>query len=700
MKESINPLYTKPHYSTKLWRAYKLYLNHYYGKTLFDEVCEEIGVSQNYLNRDDNWVSNDFTKKFMEILIRKTGDKDIARKVGQYSISPDVVNNLEFSILKLLSPLLFFKLFKFNAGKLNRFHDINIPVSKMGFIVLEMKTKGDQESDIHVYHNTAGFVEAAKDLYKLDKLTVRYVVAKDSNGRQTANYEISYSGNSWLIGKFYNVSFVFIALFLIYYSSNSYLESLLKFSNYLPALITLLLGVLGGVGFVITKLSSITKYLTFYYKQEREKSQDLYNSSIKLERRYQEAQLLKRLSSELIGCLDPRQVIEKCLTSMNEQFKYNKVAVFLLSKERHRLYLSNGIGFDNLQLDVSKIEFAYPNPDKTDGFVATVLETGKTILIQDMVLYKSKLKLPNQKLIETLGVGSMIISPILSGNEKFGTIMVIKNQVEEPLTDQDRFLVENISSQLSLYFESATNYENEKKLRHIFQKYVPRTVLEQIGTSLHTSDGALRPQKKEICSVFMDLRGFTAACDNLSPEKAFDLINLFANFTTKILSDEGAIIDNIIGDEIVSFFSRRDDDPTSHIIASLRTAIRIKSEFAQLDKIFLQNGIPSLRLGIGLHVGEASVGSVGGDAKMNFTAIGTTVNKAARLQSLTKKYEAEIVCIIASKTLLDRIIHNHGIKFESEILRGTSEVTEFAVLTKENLELIVCIIQPKTFEVA
>ena len=74
----------------------------------------------------------------------------------------------------------------------------------------------------------------------------------------------------------------------------------------------------------------------------------------------------------------------------------------------------------------------------------------------------------------------------------------------------------------------------KKKLRHIFQKYVPKQVLEQISINLHTSEGTLKSQKKEICSVFMDLRGFTSSCDGVSPEKAFDLINLFAKFTTDL----------------------------------------------------------------------------------------------------------------------------------------------------------------------
>ena len=326
-----------------------------------------------------------------------------------------------------------------------------------------MTTKDESDSDVHVYQNTAGLFEGAKSLYNLDKMEVSYTITKDKNNHQKARFEIHFSSKTWIFGALTKAAASFSVLAGLYNLCKHNLSALMQFSNYIPILITLLVTVISAFGFVIFKLTNITKYLSLYYRQEKEKSQDLYISSVKLERRYQEAQLLKHLSSELIGCIDPHQVIEKCIHSINEKFSYHRVAIFLLSKARERLYFAQGIGFEGIQMDASKIEFAYPNPDKKDGFLATVLESGHTVLIDDINFYKQTLKPINQTLVETLDVGSMIISPILSGNEKFGTILVIKNKSEENLNSQDRFLIENISSQLSLYFESATNFENEKK---------------------------------------------------------------------------------------------------------------------------------------------------------------------------------------------------------------------------------------------
>jgi class 3 adenylate cyclase len=677
MSDLINPKYTVPHFSTRLWRAYKLYLNHHYGKDLFKNICEEMKIPEAYLSREDNWVSDEFARKFREILIRETGDKEIARKVGQFSISPDVINNLEYSIIKSLPPFLFFKLVKTNAPKLNRLYDIDIRKQGSGRFELTMTTRANVEADANVFLNTLGWIEATQGLFQLEKFQVHHTVEKFEDGRQCARFAISYSEKAWWLNKIESLSAVFGFFGLTYVVLDKNIAWVSQFTHLLPMMLTVLIACIVVLARGAIHFRKITHYLKFYHKQEKEKAQELYNSSLVIQRKYQEAMLLEELSSKLIGCRDPQEVINTSLKSMKDNFSFDKVAVFLLSKERGSLYFSSGTGFENVQIDTSKIEFVYPNPNKNDVFVANVLESGKSVLIDKIDGYKKQLKPVNAKLLEILEVGSMIVSPIQANEQKFGVVLVARTQNEKMLANDDKILVDHICTQLSLYFESATGFENEKKLKHIFKKYVPKQVLDQISASLYSTDGSLKPQKKEICSIFMDLRGFTKACDNLSPEKAFDLINLFANFVTKILSEEGAIIDNIIGDEVVAFFVKREDAPQAHINAALRACLRIKSEYADLNQVMKQSGVPSLRLGVGLHVGDASIGSVGGDAKMNFTAIGTTVNVASRLQSLSKNYSEESVCIIVSQKVLTHFESFKYIPFESELLRGTSEKTEY-----------------------
>lgn len=688
MQEQVNPKYTTPHYSTKMWRAYKLYLNHHYGKDLFSNICQQLDMPESYISRDDNWVSDEFARKFREILIRETGDREIARKVGQFSISPDVINNIEYNIIKSLPPLVFFRLVKSNAPKLNRLYDIDVKRNRSGQFELTMTTRDSFKADNNVFLNTLGWIEAIQELFQLENFKVNFSTNVLADGRERASFLIFYSEKKWWLKKIRYFSISFFALAATYFTAKANLEKIAHLNHYMPAILTAVTAVLLIILEGFSHFQKITRYLRFYYKQEKEKALELYNSSLLIERKYQEAKLLDQLSSELIGCRDPREVINKCLCSMREKFAFDKVAVFLLTKEQKSLYLSSGIGFENAQIDSSKIEFAYPNPQKNEAFVANVLEAGKSVLIDQIDSYKKQLKPVNAYLLEVLDVGSMIVSPIQANEQKFGAVLVARTKNEENLSVEDRKLIDQICTQLSLYFESATWFENEKKLKHIFKKYVPKQVLDQISTTLHATDGSLKPQKKEICSVFMDLRGFTRACDKLSPEKSFDLINMFADFVTKILSDEGAIIDNIIGDEVVAFFPKNDTSPYWHINSALKACIRIQSEYPDLHQVFNQNGIPWLRLGIGINCGDASIGSVGGDAKMNFTAIGSTINVASRLQALTKNYTEDAVSIVVAKAALLHFSFSNFVKYESEMLRGTSEATEFLKLDEPHLKLL------------
>lgn len=681
----IKPEYIKPELSTKLYRTTYAYLARFHSEKIFEEACQELQMPVAYLRDEENWVSVKFGAQFAKLIREKTGDPEIYRKIGHFFLSPDNISPIEYSLIANLTPYLVLKI----ANKFSRKSNVvsNFEVKAIGFNKYVFSVTSDQEMYIDMAYNFLGIVEAFKELYDLDWMDADLKIDDPTKIKSFA------------------ITMRFSAL-------KHYTKRLARYTL-IPTL-----GVAIGFGLwqteshfgfpllpVLTALCYILGFITYHHSRNlkifklnheasllraREKNTSLFEKSQMLERRYQEAGLLKKLSSELVGCTDPNIVIETCLKSIASKFNYRRAAVFLLSKERAKLYLANSIGFENLPVDTSKIEFFYPNPDKKEGFIATALEKGDTNLILDIDSYKSILKAQNKFLLEALRVGSLIISPIQSKDKKFGAFILIREKDEQLLDNQDKFLVENITNQLSLYFESASNFESEIKLRSIFQKYVPRTVLEQITDNLHTSDGSLKPQKKEICSVFMDLRGFTSACDGAPPEHAFLLINSFADFATKCLAVEGAIIDNIIGDEIVCFFPSNPSDPGEHVTRALRSIARLKSEFPAFTQKLKQQGFGEIKLGVGLHSGEATIGSVGSDAKMNFTALGSTVNTASRLQALSKKFSTEAVTVVASKRALEIVSKNFvdSRKFDSEILRGQAAATEFTVLNESDIQTL------------
>ena len=107
-------------------------------------------------------------------------------------------------------------------------------------------------------------------------------------------------------------------------------------------------------------------------------------------------------------------------------------------------------------------------------------------------------------------------------------------------------------------------------------------------------------------------------------------------------------IDKFIGDAVMAVWGRlRDpsDEQTlnEEALAAVTTAVRMREELAKLNTGWKQRGMQELAFGIGIHQGEAIVGNIGSSARMEFTAIGDTVNSASRLESATKQYGTDLI---------------------------------------------------------
>lgn len=674
----IKPEFLKPQLSTKLYRSTYHYLRRFFSEKLFDEICQEIGIPKDYILSDGNWVSAEFGASFAELVRKKTQDPEIYRKIGSYYLSAENINGFEYAIIKNMSPFLMLKSIKSITRKWNTLLNVSVERHSLSSATIQMSAKEPVYEDM--VFNTLGVVESFKDLYGLNDFSVNWTV---DNPKCITNYSltIKFSAISYYLRRLGNITRYLFGGLAIGFACTE-LQALARI-NVTPLFTCIIVLMAFALRQLYSSNKTLKAHTEIFDEKVREKNDEIYHKVELLDRRYHEATLLKTLTQDLVACHDPGTVIDTTLNACRTHFNYTRVAVFTVAKDRGVLELRSSVGFDNFASAFGSIEFKYPNHDAKDGFIAHVLERGLTALIIDIETYKENLRPQNKALLEALQVGSLLICPIQSGPEKFGVMVVVRGAQEQLLNVQDKFLIENIASQLSLYFESASNYSNETKLRHIFQKYVPQPVLEQILSDDYQNAGNLSPTRTFICSVFMDLRGFTSASEELSPEKVFDLINLFSRFATKELAGEGAIIDNIIGDEIVSFFMSKSGDKRDAVLRALRATYRIQESYDSFLQQLLNHGFPKIRLGIGIHCGFASIGSVGSDHKMNFTALGSTVNVASRLQSLSRKISEENVTIIASKDAIDSVINTDVFSFSSEVLRGTAEQTQFIHLNEK-----------------
>ena len=185
----------------------------------------------------------------------------------------------------------------------------------------------------------------------------------------------------------------------------------------------------------------------------------------------------------------------------------------------------------------------------------------------------------------------------------------------------------------------------------------------------------------EITVLFSDLRGFTTFCQYLQPAEVLDLLNEVHSRMVEVVFAHGGTLDKYIGDGLMAYFGApiAQDD---HAVRALRCAQEMQLVFASLSAARISRGKVALRLSIGLNTGVAVVGSIGAANRREFTAIGDTVNLAARMENLTRHYDS--IDILASGTTAGRIGTAYDLRFlgETAVKGRTQTVQVFALAVK------------------
>jgi len=181
-----------------------------------------------------------------------------------------------------------------------------------------------------------------------------------------------------------------------------------------------------------------------------------------------------------------------------------------------------------------------------------------------------------------------------------------------------------------------------------FSHFVPRRLVEKLietGTPLQ-----LGGTRRQVTLLFSDVVNFTEITEKADPAQVMKYTSrYFAAMSHEIMTHAGTV-DKFIGDAIMAIWNAPADDP-DHAAHACAAALALQRANDRLNAEFEREGWPAYRTRIGLHTGEAVVGNIGSEDRMNYTALGATVNLAARLEGLNKNYGTSI---LVSSTLRQR----------------------------------------------
>lgn len=176
-----------------------------------------------------------------------------------------------------------------------------------------------------------------------------------------------------------------------------------------------------------------------------------------------------------------------------------------------------------------------------------------------------------------------------------------------------------------------------KKVLSTFKKYVAPQIVDKLAKE-GNFELKLGGEKRHVAVLFVDIRGFTPMSESLTPEEVVNILNEYLALTTaSILANEGTL-DKFIGDATMAVFNAP-FDLDDYVYKAILTAIAIRNGSEELaEKLQCKFG-KTISYGIGVNMGDAVVGNIGCEFRMDYTAIGDTVNTAARLESRAKAGE-------------------------------------------------------------
>jgi adenylate cyclase len=221
-----------------------------------------------------------------------------------------------------------------------------------------------------------------------------------------------------------------------------------------------------------------------------------------------------------------------------------------------------------------------------------------------------------------------------------------------------------------------------EKMKASFARYVSQHVLESITqTDAKTiSEG----ERRKITIMFSDIRGFTKLSEKLAPESVVSLLNeYFENMIDIIFKYQGTL-DKFLGDGMMIEFGAPLEDSLQEYHAVL-AALEMQKKLKELCEKWKKEDRPVIRMGIGIHTGYAVVGNIGSEKRMEYTAIGDTVNVASRLEKTTKTVLSDI---LISQTTYDAIKDTFNCTPIGPVtLRGRDEEIEaYSVSIDQNIE--------------
>lgn len=225
--------------------------------------------------------------------------------------------------------------------------------------------------------------------------------------------------------------------------------------------------------------------------------------------------------------------------------------------------------------------------------------------------------------------------------------------------------------------QAVVSQHKEMKIRNIFQKYVPKDVIDKFFTD---PESMLTGENRVLAILFSDIRGFTTISEGLAPDELVESLNKYFEFMVDVIIGHNGIVDKYIGDAIMAFFGapvHHKDDALQSVLSGLDMIEKLED----FNKWQIAHGREVWDFGVGINYGVVTIGNIGSEKKMDYTVIGDMVNLASRMEGLTKLYKEPL---LISESLYKKVSGDlHCRMIDKVIVKGKTESVKIYSVKKE-----------------
>ncbi|PRQ09118.1 AAA family ATPase [Enhygromyxa salina] len=345
-------------------------------------------------------------------------------------------------------------------------------------------------------------------------------------------------------------------------------------------------------------------------------------------------------SRVLTSEIDLQRLLQTTLTIVLENAGAERGVLLIADGDELRVEASGRL--DGPRADIQTFADAPIPLEQADGLPVCVsvaqyvARTRDTMVLDDA---HARGRVVQNPYIASNRVRSVICTPLVQQGRLFGVIYLENNLVAGAFTPGRIETLKLIASHSVIAIQNARLYANLnrysqdlERINKSMSRFVPSEFLGCLGKDTLLEVGLGLSVSKDMSILFSDIRGFTSLIESLPIQQHIEFINEYLQYMEPPIATNHGFVDSYIGDAIMALFEGTSD-------CAVQAAVDMSAELRELNGKRAARGEAPVNMGVGINSGPLTLGTIGGPTRIKCGVIGESVNLAARVQELTKRYQ-------------------------------------------------------------